>query len=35
MHDMVPIVAAMSEIENGVPANINEVEEGWRLFCEG
>ena len=35
MRDMVPIVAAMSEIENGVAANISQVEEGWRLFFEG
>lgn len=35
MRDMIPIVAAMSEIENGVAANINEVEQGWRLFIEG
>ena len=35
MRDMIPIVAAMSEIENGVAANITEVEQGWRLFCEG
>ena len=31
---MVPIVAAMSRVENGVKANIREVEEGWRLFIE-
>ena len=30
--DMVPIVAAMSKIENGVAANRADVEEGWRLF---
>lgn len=30
--DMVPIVAAMSEIENGVAANRADVEEGWRLY---
>jgi hypothetical protein len=30
--DMVPIVAAMSEIENGVKPRLDEVEEGWRLF---
>lgn len=35
MRDMVPIVAAMSEIENGVAANMSQVEEGWRLFYEG
>ena len=30
--DMIPIVAAMSKIENGVAANLADVEEGWRLF---
>lgn len=30
--DMIPIVAAMSKMENGVGANRQEVEEGWRLF---
>ena len=35
MRDMIPIVAAMSEVENGVVANITEVEQGWRLFIEG
>ena len=30
--DMIPIVAAMSKIENGVAANLVDVEEGWRLF---
>ena len=28
---MVPIVAAMSKVENGTPANRNEVEEGFDL----
>ena len=32
--DMVPIVAAMSEIENGVKAAMNDVYEGWRLFSK-
>ena len=32
--DMVPIVAAMSEIENGVKPRLDEVVEGWRLFVE-
>ncbi len=32
--DMMPIVAAMSEIENGVKASATEVEEGWRLYLE-
>jgi hypothetical protein len=31
-NDMIPIVAAMSEIENGVCANFREVEAGWELF---
>ena len=31
--DMIAIVAAMSEIENGVVAIRNDVEEGWKLFC--
>ena len=31
---MIPIVAAMSFVENGVEANIAEVEKGWRLFIE-
>lgn len=30
--DMVPIVAAMSEIENGKDAIISDVEAGWGLF---
>lgn len=29
------IVAAMSQVENGVPADASEVAEGWTLFCEG
>lgn len=34
-HDvMVPIVAAMSFVENGVEANIADVEAGWKLFIE-
>ncbi len=31
---MIPIVAAMSFVENGVEANIAEVEKGWKLFIE-
>ena len=31
---MVPIVAAMSFVENGVEANIADVEAGWKLFIE-
>lgn len=30
--DMIPIVAAMSEIENGVAAVREDVEAGWELF---
>lgn len=34
-HDvMVPIVAAMSFVENQVEANIADVEAGWKLFIE-
>ena len=33
--DMIPIVAAMSKIENGVAANIEDVERGWALFIGG
>ena len=33
--DMIPIVAAMSKIENGVAANIADVERGWALFVGG
>ena len=33
--DMIPIVAAMSKIENGVAANIADVERGWALFVCG
>lgn len=32
--DMVPIVAAMSQIENGKPAVMDDVDEGWRLFAK-
>ena len=30
--DMVPIVAAMSQIENGTPAVVADVHRGWELF---
>lgn len=33
--DMIPIVSAMSKIENGVAANIEDVERGWELFIGG
>ena len=32
--DMIPIVSAMSEVENGRRAVRRDVEEGWRLFSE-
>lgn len=32
---MIPFVAAMSRMENGVPANMPDVEEGWKLFIKG
>jgi len=31
---MIPIVAAMSHVENGVEANIPEVQRGWDLFMQ-
>lgn len=31
---MIPIVSAMSRVENGVPADMREVEQGWKLFIE-
>lgn len=31
---MIPIVAAMSRVENGEEPTLHEVEEGWRLFIE-
>lgn len=33
--DMVPIVAAMSQIENGKPAVMADVHRGWELFEGG
>lgn len=32
--DMIPIVRAMSEVENGVAAVIEDVEEGWALYVD-
>lgn len=29
---MIPIVSVISRVENGVPANMDEVKEGWELF---
>ncbi len=31
---MIPIVAAMSQIENGTPADKTKVTEGWQLFIQ-
>lgn len=31
---MIPIVAAMSRVENGVVANIADVQRGWDLFMQ-
>lgn len=31
---MIPIVSAMSAVENGVSADISEVQSGWKLFLE-
>lgn len=32
--DMIPIVRAMSEVENGVAAILEDVEEGWSLYLD-
>lgn len=32
--DMIPVVAAMSEIENGVAPVMADVEAGWELFMQ-
>lgn len=32
--EMIPIVSAMSQMENGVPADHQEVREGWELFVK-
>ena len=32
MDEMVLMIAAMSKVENGVPANIDEVIAGWKLY---
>lgn len=31
--DMVPVVAAMSRVENGRAAIMTDVERGWELYC--
>ena len=32
---MVPVVAAMSFVENGVEAKMSDVQSGWDLFIKG
>lgn len=32
--EMIPVVSAMSRVENGVPAIDADVREGWRLFMQ-
>ncbi|MDL2319802.1 structural protein P5 [Alistipes sp. OttesenSCG-928-B03] len=32
--EMIPIVSAMSRVENGIPAVEGDVREGWRLFMQ-
>lgn len=32
--EMIPIVSAMSQMENGVPANYEDVRQGWELFVK-
>lgn len=32
--EMIPVVAAMSAVENGVPARDEEVLEGWELYVK-
>ncbi|GAB0481643.1 hypothetical protein KML24007_03890 [Alistipes indistinctus] len=32
--EMIPVVSAMSRVENGVPAVEADVREGWRLFMQ-
>jgi hypothetical protein len=31
---MIPVVAAMSRVENGTPARMDEVRAGWDLFTK-
>ena len=31
---MIPVVAAMSRVENGMPARMDEVRAGWELFAK-
>ena len=35
MEMMTAVVAAMSRVENGMPADMRQVEEGWRLYVGG
>lgn len=32
--DMIPVVAAMSEIENGIAPIMTDIEAGWELFIQ-
>lgn len=32
--EMIPVVSAMSRVENGIPAVEADVREGWRLFIQ-
>lgn len=32
--EMIPIVSAMSQMENGIPAKPEQVREGWELFIK-
>lgn len=32
--EMIPVVSAMSRVENGIPAVEADVQEGWRLFMK-
>lgn len=32
--EMIPVVSAMSQMENGVPAVTEQVQDGWKLFMQ-
>ena len=32
--EMIPIVSAMSQMENGVPAMTEQVQQGWELYMK-
>lgn len=32
--EMIPVVSAMSQMENGVPAIVEQVRQGWELFMK-